>query len=72
MKNGVFWMLSHVALVIADVSDDLSASFIRVTKFVQLGRTLATNASCEEIIEEILEYFNIRRNIPSQRASVAS
>jgi hypothetical protein len=32
MKNGVFWMLSRVALVRTDVSEELSASFIRVTR----------------------------------------
>jgi hypothetical protein len=34
-------MLRHVALVRTDVSEDLSASFIRVTRIGELGTTLA-------------------------------
>jgi hypothetical protein len=34
-------MLRRVALVRADVSDELSASFIRVTRIGELGTTLA-------------------------------
>jgi hypothetical protein len=37
MKNGVFWMLRPVALVRNDVSEELSASFIRVTRIGELG-----------------------------------
>jgi hypothetical protein len=33
MKNGVFWdVIRRVALVRTDVSEELSASFIRVTR----------------------------------------
>jgi hypothetical protein len=35
------WMLRLVALVRTDVSEELSASFIRVTKIGELGTTLA-------------------------------
>jgi hypothetical protein len=34
-------MLHHVALVITDVSEYLSVSFISVTRIVELGTTLA-------------------------------
>jgi hypothetical protein len=34
-------MLRHVALVRTDVSEELSASFIRVTRIRELGTTLA-------------------------------
>jgi hypothetical protein len=34
-------MLRRVALVITDVSEELSASFIRVTKICELGTTVA-------------------------------
>jgi hypothetical protein len=50
-------MLRRVALVGTDVSDDLSASFIRVTRIGELGTTLAITSN---------------RPISSQRASVAS
>jgi hypothetical protein len=46
MKNGVFWMLRLVALVTTDVSDEPSASFIRVTRIAELGTTLAATSKC--------------------------
>jgi hypothetical protein len=49
-------MLRRVALVTADVSEELRAPLIRVTRIGELGTTLASN----------------RRTIFSQRASVAS
>jgi hypothetical protein len=45
-------MLRRVALVRTDVSEELSASIIRVTRIGELGATLAvttTDARCEEI-----------------------
>jgi hypothetical protein len=53
-------MLRRVALVISDVSEELSSSFIRVTRIDELGTTLAATSN--------------RRapGISSQRASVAS
>jgi hypothetical protein len=59
-------MLRRVALVRTDVSEELSASFIRVTRIGELGTTLAativeTDARCEEIPSE-----------KSQRTSVYS
>jgi hypothetical protein len=44
MKNGVFWDLGRVALVRTDVSEELSASFIRVTRFGELVTTLAVTS----------------------------
>jgi hypothetical protein len=41
-------MLRHVALVRTDVPEELSASFIRVTRIGELGTTLATDARCEK------------------------
>jgi hypothetical protein len=38
-------MLRRVALVRTDVSEELSASFIRVTRIGELGRTLAVASS---------------------------
>jgi hypothetical protein len=40
-KNVVFWVLRRVSLVRTDVSEELSASFIRVTRIGELGTTLA-------------------------------
>jgi hypothetical protein len=58
-------MLSHVALVRTDVSEELSASFIRVTRIGELGTTLAVtsnrrtlrrNTKCERKLEWNAEY----------------
>jgi ABC-type Fe3+ transport system permease subunit len=38
-------MLRHVALVRTDVSEELSVSFIRVTRIGELGTTLALNSN---------------------------
>jgi hypothetical protein len=38
-------MLRRVALVITDVSDELNASFIRMTRIGELGTTLAVISS---------------------------
>jgi hypothetical protein len=38
-------MLRHVALVRADVSEELSASFVRVTRIGELGTTLAVTSN---------------------------
>jgi hypothetical protein len=45
MKNGVFWDVTPVVIVRADVSDELSASFIRVTRIGELGTTLAVTSN---------------------------
>jgi hypothetical protein len=38
--NDVFWMLRRVVLVRTNVLEELSASFIRVTRICELGTTL--------------------------------
>jgi hypothetical protein len=46
-------MLSRVALVRTDASEEISASFIRVTRIGELGTTLAVTSNrprCEEIL----------------------
>jgi hypothetical protein len=53
-------MLRHVALVRTDVSEECSASFIRVTRLGEQGTTLAVTAN------------NVIESISSRRASVAS
>jgi hypothetical protein len=56
-------MLRYVALVRTDVSEELSISFIKVTRIGELGRTLAVTSNL----------LTLRRNcIPSWRFSVAS
>jgi hypothetical protein len=48
MKNGVFWDVTPCGSCKRDVSEELSASFIRVTIIGEL----ATDARCEEITSE--------------------
>jgi hypothetical protein len=44
-------MLRRVTLVRTDVSEELSAAFIRVTKIFELGTTLAlTSAACRRLL----------------------
>jgi hypothetical protein len=43
-------MLCHVALVRTDVSEERSASFIRVTRIGELGTTLAANSVCRLLV----------------------
>jgi hypothetical protein len=45
MKNGVFGILRCVARVGTDVSEELSASFIGVTRIGELGTTLAVTSN---------------------------
>jgi hypothetical protein len=56
-------MLRRVALVRTDVSENLSASVIRVTRIGELGITLAVTSNRRTLR---------RIGISSQRASVAS
>jgi hypothetical protein len=46
MKNGVVWDVTNirVALVRTDVSEELRASFIRVTRIGEIGTTLAVTS----------------------------
>jgi hypothetical protein len=43
-------MLHHVALVRTDVSEDLSASFIRVTRFSELGTMPAVTSNRRTLV----------------------
>jgi hypothetical protein len=45
MKNGVSGMLHRVTLVRTDVSEELSASFIRVTRIRKIETTLAVTSN---------------------------
>jgi hypothetical protein len=59
MKNGIFWDVTPCGCCKNDVSEELSASFIRVTRIGKLGTTLAVTS-------------NRPLGISSQRAPVAS
>jgi hypothetical protein len=56
------WMLRGVALVRTDVSEELSASFIRVTRLGELGTTLAVTSNRRRLRR------NTSIGISSQRA----
>jgi hypothetical protein len=58
IKSGVFWDVTPCDLVRTDVSEELSASFIRVKRIGELGTTLAvTSVGCELL----LALFQIHR-----------
>jgi hypothetical protein len=44
-------MLDHMALVITDVSEEVSASFIRVTRIGELGTTTRRNIPEDAILQ---------------------
>jgi hypothetical protein len=43
-------MLRHVALARTDVSEELSATFIRVTRIIELGTTLALTSNRRTLV----------------------
>jgi hypothetical protein len=45
LKNDVFWDVRPVALVRTDVLEELSASFIRVTRIDELGTIQAATSN---------------------------
>jgi hypothetical protein len=60
-------MLSRVALVRTDVSEELSASFIRVTRIGELGTTLALTSNRRTLLfseGSVNFYYTTRSNIP--------
>jgi hypothetical protein len=50
-KNGVFWMLRRVAFARTDVSEELSAYIIRVTRIGEVG-TLAVTSNRRRFLQE--------------------
>jgi hypothetical protein len=58
-------MLRRVALVRTDVSEELSASIIRVTRLGELGMTLAVYI----LLSETLQYTILRRTVKAFRSS---
>jgi hypothetical protein len=66
--------LRRVAFVRTDASKELSASFIRVTRIGELGKTLPVTSNRHKIGElgTTLAVTNNRLGISLQRASVAS
>jgi hypothetical protein len=50
------WMLRSVAIVRTDVSEALSASFIRVTRIGELGTTLAVTSNRRTLRASVASY----------------
>jgi hypothetical protein len=59
-------MLCHVALVRTDVSDELSASFIMVTRIGELGTTLAVTSN-RRMLQRNTKFLQEPRAITSQK-----
>jgi hypothetical protein len=57
-------MLRRVALVRTEVSEELSASFIRVTRSGELGRTLAVTSNRSTLRRNVLHTANIVPSSP--------
>jgi hypothetical protein len=58
-------MLRRMALVRTDVSVELSASFIRVTRIGELGTTLAYKSTRSNIPENAIFHNHRRENLKS-------
>jgi hypothetical protein len=63
----VWGMLCPVALVRTDVSEELSASFIRVTRIGELGTTLAVTSMLRNIPEDAVLHSHRRENLKSYK-----
>jgi hypothetical protein len=63
-------MLRRVALVRTDVSEELSASIIRVTRIGELGTlaVIATDARCEDIILLVFN-LSLRKRMSLERTT---
>jgi hypothetical protein len=56
-------ILRRVSLVRTDVSEELSASFIRVTRINELGKTLATTSNRNTLRRNTKKYIHKQENI---------
>jgi hypothetical protein len=68
MKNGVFWDSTPCAFLRTDVSEELSASFIRVTKIGELRTMLAVTSNRHRLRRNAIQRNTLC--ISSQPASV--
>jgi hypothetical protein len=50
MKNAIFWDVGRVALARTDVWEELSTSFIRVTRIGELGMLAVTSNQLKSYI----------------------
>jgi hypothetical protein len=71
MRNGVFWHVYHVVLVGTDVSEELSASIIRVTRICELGRTLAVTGNRRKLRRNVRLLLVTANVVPSSPILVA-
>jgi hypothetical protein len=58
-------MLRHVALVRTDVSEELSAFFIRVIRFGELGTTLAVTSNRTLFLRSVRRLLVTASAVPS-------
>jgi hypothetical protein len=62
MRNAVFWDVSRVVLVRTDVSEERSASIIRMTRIGELGTTLAVTSNRRKLRRNNLVTANAVRS----------
>jgi hypothetical protein len=71
MKNGIFWDVTHGALVRTDVSEELTASIIRVTRIVEQG-TLAVTSKRHSLRGNAIDgSAKFLRNVGSDKSHMA-
>jgi hypothetical protein len=58
-------MLRHVAFVKTDVSEELGASIIKVTRIGELGTTLAVTSNRRMLFLHIMHPLLVTANVPS-------
>jgi hypothetical protein len=58
MKNGVFWDVTPCGSYRTDVSEELSAFIIRVTRISETGTTLAVTVRCFLITANVVSKKN--------------
>jgi hypothetical protein len=59
-----YGMLRHVALVRTDVSEEFSASFIRVTRISELGTTLAVTSKRRTLRRKTSNFTFLLKRFP--------
>jgi hypothetical protein len=67
VKNGVFWDVTPCGFVRTDVSEELSASFIRATRIGELGTTLAFTSNRRTLRRNLVFLRSVRRSLVAAR-----
>jgi DNA-directed RNA polymerase specialized sigma54-like protein len=72
LKNIVFWDVTRVALVRTDVSEELSASFIRGTRIGELGTKLAVTSNRRSVRRLLVRLSSTETSVITRATRVTS